>query len=153
MQDFCGTIKHMHRRHKHDIIVILSLLGFAVATYLTAAHYLNAPVVCDITKGCNEVLASKYSVLWGLPLAVWGMAFFAAVIICALLANHYAPWRKILTLALGCGSIAALVFLSLQFFVIKKICQYCLTTDLLTILLFVWDLNIEHAEAASEPEK
>jgi uncharacterized membrane protein len=134
----------MHRRHKHDIIVVLALVGFGVSTYLAAAHYLNAPVVCDITKGCEDVLKSKYSMLFGLPLAVWGMGFFTSVVISALLANHYAVWRKILSFVLGAGSVASLVFLSLQFFVIKKVCQYCLTTDLLTILLFIWDLNIEH---------
>jgi uncharacterized membrane protein len=82
--------------------------------------------------------------LFGLPLGVWGVGYFSAVIVSALLANSYLLWRKILTGLLGLGALAALVFLSLQFFVIKKICQYCLTTDLLSILLLILDINIEH---------
>jgi uncharacterized membrane protein len=45
---------------------------------------------------------------------------------------------------LGAGALASLVFLSLQFFVIQKVCQYCLAVDLLMIIIFLVDLNIEH---------
>ncbi len=134
----------MHRKHKHDIIVILAVFGFGVSLYLAISHYLGFTVPCDLTHGCETVLSSKYSVLLGLPLAVWGVAYFSAVIVSALLANHYDLWKNILTGLLSTGSLAALVFLSLQFFIIKKICQYCLTTDLLSLLLFVLDLNIDY---------
>ncbi len=134
----------MYRKHKHDIIVILAVLGFGISLYLAFAHYLGYTVPCDATHGCETVLNSKYSILFGLPLAVWGVGYFIAVIISALLANSYSLWKKILTGLLGLGALAALVFLSLQFFVIKKICQYCLTADLLSVLLFIMDINIEH---------
>jgi uncharacterized membrane protein len=134
----------MHKKHKHDIIVILAVLGFGISLYLSFAHYLGYTVPCGITHGCEVVLNSKYSMLFGLPLGVWGVGYFSAVIVSALLANSYLLWRKILTGLLGLGALAALVFLSLQFFVIKKICQYCLTTDLLSILLLILDINIEH---------
>ena len=134
----------MHRKHKHDIIVILAVLGFGVSLYLALAHYLGYAVPCDITHGCEAVLSSKYSMLLGLPLGIWGVAYFIAVIVSALLADSYLVWKKILTVLLGLGALSSLVFLSLQFFVIKKVCQYCLATDLLSILLFILDINIEH---------
>jgi uncharacterized membrane protein len=133
----------MLKKHKHDIIAILALLGFGVSLYLSIAHYLGYLVPCDITHGCETVLASKYSMFLGFPLAVWGVAYFTAVIAASLLANHYKVWRKILTIILSLGAAAALVFLSLQFFVIKKVCQYCFTTDSLSIILLLLDLNIE----------
>lgn len=138
----------MHRRHKHDIIVILALVGFATSVYLAVTKYLGITVPCDLTQGCETVLASKYSIFLGLPLSVWGIAFYSAVIVSALLANHYGLWRKILTWVLGGGSAASLVFLSLQFFIIKQVCQYCLLVDVLTIVLFIIDLNIEHRQNA-----
>lgn len=134
----------MYRKHKYDIIVILAVIGAGVSLYLAITHYLGFAVPCNITRGCETVLSSKYSVFLGLPLSVWGVGYFGAVIISGLLANHYRQWRKILTGLLGLGALASLVFLSLQFFVIKKVCQYCLTTDLLSILLFILDINIEH---------
>ena len=134
----------MYKKHKHDIIVILAMIGFGVSMYLSFAHYLGYTVPCDVTHGCETVLTSKYSVMLGLPLAVWGVVYFSAVIVSALLANSYLLWKRILTGLLGLGTLSALFFLSLQFFVIKKVCQYCLTTDLLSILLFILDINIEH---------
>lgn len=137
----------LHKKHKHDIIVIFSVLGLAVSVYLATAHYLGFAVPCDITHGCESVLNSKYSSLLGLPLSVWGIAYFSAAIIVSLLANHYALWRKLLTWGLAMGSVAAIIFLSIQFFVIKQICQYCLTVDIVSIIIFLLDLNIDHQNA------
>ena len=134
----------MYKRHKYDIIVILAVVALSISLYLAFSHYLGFVVPCDITKGCETVLGSKYAMLLGLPLSVWGVGYFAAVIISALLANHYAAWKKVLTGLLAVGALCALVFLSLQFFVIKQVCQYCLATDLLSLLILVLDLNIEH---------
>ncbi len=133
----------MHRRHKYDIIVILAVLGAGISLYLAVTHYLGFVVPCNLTHGCESVLNSKYSMLFGLPLSVWGVAYFLAVVVSALMSNHYLKWQKVLTAILALGGVAALIFLSLQFFVIKRVCQYCLSTDLLSILLFVLDINIE----------
>lgn len=138
----------MHKRHKHDLIALFAVLALSIALYLSISHYLGFTVKCDITKGCEDVLNSKYAMLFGLPLAVWGVGFFSAVFISALLANYYKKWRVILTCLLGIGTVGALIFLSIQFFVLKKVCQYCLTTDTLTILMFLWDLNVEHQSQA-----
>ncbi len=134
----------MHRRHKHDIIVILAMLGFADTIYLTVYKALGIAVPCGLTGGCEAVLSSKYSSFLGVTLAEWGIVFFGGIIIAALLANHYDKWRKLLTVGLALGSVGALVFLSLQFFVIKQICEYCLLSDLLVIALLIFDINIEH---------
>lgn len=134
----------MYKKHKYDILVILAVFGLGISLYLAITHYLGFAVPCDFTKGCEIVLNSKYSMLFGFPLSVWGVVYFSGVIISALLASHYAIWRKILTSFLGLGALASLIFLALQFFIIKKVCQYCLTTDLLSIALFIIDINIEH---------
>ena len=134
----------MHKRHKYDIIAILAVIGLGVSLYLSITHYLGFTVPCDLTHGCEVVLTSRYSMFLGLPLAVWGVGYFFSIIFSALMANHYPVWQKILTGILSLGALAALSFLSIQFFVLKKVCQYCLTTDLLSIILFILDMNIEH---------
>ena len=133
----------MIKRHKYDIIALLALISFGISLFLTIGHYLGYTVPCTVTHGCEVVLTSKYSMFLGLPLALWGVAYSTAVIFSALMANHYAAWRKILTGLLSLGALASLGFLSIQFFILKKICQYCLTTDLLNILLLILDINIE----------
>ncbi len=140
----------MHKRHKYDAIIFLALGGFAVSMFLTVSHYMGIAVPCDLTKGCELVLASKYSKLLGFPLSVWGLAYFSAVIVLGLLANQYMVFRRCLTWFLGIGALMAFGFLFLQFFVIKKVCQYCLGADLISIGIFLWDLNVEYHRPAYE---
>ena len=134
----------MHKRHKYDLIVLLAFLGFGVCVYLMAFEFLNAAVPCTITHGCNEVLQSRYANFLNVPLPIWGIAFYFGVTFSALMANRYAKWKKVLTGLLSAGALAALAFLYIQFFVLGKICQYCLATDLLAVALLMLDLNIEH---------
>lgn len=134
----------MYRRHKYDLIVLLALIGFGVSVYLMASELLGFNVPCSLTGGCNEVLQSKYANLLGLPLPVWGIAFYFGVVFLSLLANHYQQGKKLLTWLLSLGSLGALSFLFIQFFVIGKICQYCLVTDVLAVALLLLDINIEH---------
>lgn len=134
----------MYRRHKYDIIIILAVIALAISLFLAISSALGITVPCDLTKGCEAVLQSRYAKIFGAPLAYWGVAYFGLVIIIGLLANHYQGFKKALTWLLGFGAVAALGFLALQFFVIKSVCQYCLGVDILAIAMFLWDLNIEH---------
>ena len=133
----------MHKKHKYDIIIIASVFAGGISLYLAVAHFLGAQVPCDITGGCETVLSSRYSSVFGLPLSVWGVAYFFGSVFLSLLCNHYLSVRKYLSIYLGLGAAGACVFLGLQFLVIREICQYCLAVDLLGIFIFIWDLNIE----------
>ena len=134
----------MHKRHKHDIITILAVIALCVSVYLSIAKALSLTVPCNFTGGCEAVLSSKYSMLLGIPLSTLGIVYFSVIIVTSLLANHYEKARQALKIFLAAGALGALSFLSIQFFIIKKVCEYCLVTDTLGILMFLVDLNIEH---------
>jgi uncharacterized membrane protein len=138
------SISNGVNKHKYDTIIILALIGFGVSLYLSITHYLGFTVPCNITHGCEVVLNSKYAVILGVPLSLLGVFYFTGVIVSALLASHYVIWRKLLTVLLGLGALAALAFLTIQFFVLKKVCQYCLITDVISLLIFILDLNWDY---------
>jgi len=118
--------------------IIFSLIGFLDASYLTASHYLNSAVPCTITKGCETVLTSKYSTVLGIPVALAGSFYYFLVFIFSLFI-FFKPKNKIGYLALylsPIGLIASLWFLYLQLFVIKSICQYCMVSAFICIVLF-----------------
>lgn len=137
----------IHKKHKYDIIVLLSLIGFGISVYLATSEFLGFSVPCGITGGCNQVLASKYSKLFGVPLALWGVIYFFGLTFFSLLSNHYAKAKKLLTLMLSVGALGALTFLYIQFFIIRQICQYCFAIDVLVIILLLLDLNVEYKRA------
>src|SRR3990167_7601388 len=58
------------------ILLIVAMLGFADATYLTIEHYRGVIPPCSIIKGCEIVLTSPSSVLFGVPFSFLGAFFF-----------------------------------------------------------------------------
>ena len=133
-----------HRARVNKILVWVagfSFVGFIDAAYLTAAHFLAAPVPCSITHGCETVLQSPYSMIGPVPLSLFGVGFYLAVLFLAIYIHtmtetyrhhHYALF--VLT-ALGCGM--SVVFELTQIFVIHAICQYCALSALASLGLFV----------------
>lgn len=116
----------------------LSILGFADAAYLTILHYQNIIPPCSITSGCEIVLTSPYSLILGVPVALLGSLYYAAMIIGTALFLDAKNMRilKLLCLASSAGMLAALYFVSLELFVIHAICMYCTASALFSTLMF-----------------
>ncbi|MFA6307381.1 MAG: vitamin K epoxide reductase family protein [Patescibacteria group bacterium] len=131
--------------------VAIALIGFLDAVYLTVSHYTGA-INCSLITGCQEVLSSKYSEIFGIPLALLGAAFYLFILINALLyidnKNKYS--KLVLSYLPIFGFLFSLVLVYLMFFVIKALCQYCLlsatTSTLLLILSIIFIKN-------NKPEK
>ena len=106
---------------------IVAFLGFLDATFLTIEHFKNTIPPCT-TGGCEVVLTSEYSVIFGIPLALLGSLFYLSVIIlCVLILTNFKEiFLKLFYLLAGWGLIFSLFLLALQAFVIHAFCQYCL---------------------------
>src|ERR1700761_6011126 len=116
----------MNRHVLAAFLLILSFLGLADSAYLANAALTNTALVCNISglEGCNVVAQSAYSHLFGIPLGVYGVVFYGIVFILSALL-FVEPKRFVHnTLAiLGVlGLIASIVFLGIQFFLIKALC-------------------------------
>lgn len=127
------------------ILMMLSLVGVADASYITANHYTGLDLACSIIKGCDVVLATKYAKIFGVPTSVYGIAYYAT-----LFGLVYYYWMagnkkalKLFSLVLWVGVIMTTYFIYLQLFVIHSICQYCMLSALTTIILLViWSIYI-----------
>ncbi|MDP6704313.1 MAG: vitamin K epoxide reductase family protein [archaeon] len=126
------------------VFVGLSAAGFFDSLYLTISHYQGASVGCSLVHGCSEVLQSEYAVIFGIPLAVLGMAYYLFVFLLSVL--YFDTQKdKVLRAAMGAvsiGFVASLWFVYLQAAVIKAFCLYCLGSAAITIALFLFSLYI-----------
>lgn len=117
----------------------IAFLGFADATYLTNEHYFSIPLPCTIFHGCETVLTSPYSVIFGIPVALLGVLYYLTVFI--LLVCAIDMQKKICArLAMVCtplGFLASLYFVYLQIFVIKALCLYCMVSATTSTILFI----------------
>lgn len=116
---------------------VVALVGLVDAIYLTVHHYTAEPVPCSVTHGCEMVLTSSYSELFGIPLAGYGaFAYFLAFALAlfAAFGNNW-TWKLygIQTLIMAAFS-GWLVYVQAN--LIGAFCQYCLVSAGTSITLF-----------------
>ena len=111
------------------VTTILALAGLAIASYLLAVRVLGEAPACGPVKGCETVATSEYATLFGLPVALYGVAFSIA-----LAAACLAWWRRAerralyVAYALGLAGVFAVAYLTyLELFVIEAICVWCVS--------------------------
>jgi uncharacterized membrane protein len=110
------------------------------------------------------VQASRWSRFLGLPVALWGVGYYASVLLLALAAlQERFMYSRGVSLALavitGWGLIFSAWLTSLEAFTIKAWCQWCIVSAVLATLLFLiafWDWRNgpplpEPEDAAGEP--
>jgi uncharacterized membrane protein len=126
----------MSARSLWRVLVVLTVVGVGVATYLTVVHYAHIKPLCGRTghNSCNEVQHSQYSELAGVSVAVIGLAGYL-VILGSLLAPEGERARfatAVLTLG-GLGFSAYLTYR--EIFSLEKICEWCVSSAVIMAVL------------------
>ncbi|KKU16098.1 MAG: hypothetical protein UX24_C0021G0001 [Candidatus Giovannonibacteria bacterium GW2011_GWB1_45_9b] len=64
------------------MIVLCAITGIGIMSYLTYIHYSQSKSFCDISQevSCDVVTTSIYSEIFGIPVSVLGLLYFAAVL-------------------------------------------------------------------------
>ncbi len=120
----------------YSIAAVLTLVGLADATYLTASHFSGETVTCVGTIGCSDVLGSAYAKIGNLPLAAFGAAaYFTAFSAAVLAAFGFPRARGVLLIAVAVMFLTSLWLLYVQAFVLHAFCSYCLLSAALTFAL------------------
>ena len=119
---------------------VLAAFGVAVTAYLTLIHYRDDLLVCAV-GGCHTVQNSPYSEVRGVPVALFGLGMFVAVLGLGILRWRKPAWREYAAMAAFClavaGSAFALYLTYVELFVVDAVCQWCVLSALLT-----WSLAI-----------
>lgn len=118
-------------------ILVMALIGFADATYVSIEHFNNVIPPCT-TGGCETVLTSSYSVIYGIPVSLLGSIYYFII---ALMMFVYFDTKKLIFLKIPVvmsvlGLIASIYFISIMTFVLKAFCQYCALSALSSISIF-----------------
>jgi uncharacterized membrane protein len=122
--------------------VALSLVGLGVSTYLTVAHYGGAiTLACPDTGviNCEKVTTSPQSVIFGIPVAVLGLVFFALMLVLNLPRawRHSAPLLRLTRLVGAVSGVGfALYLIYTELFTVHAICLWCTSAHVLAFLIF-----------------
>jgi uncharacterized membrane protein len=130
----------MSRRWLRIPMIVLTVLGVGIASYVTYVHYAGIKPACTAGESCTKVQTSIYSELAGVPVALMGLIGYVAI-----LASLLAPETertRFATLALTLGGFGFSAYLTYrELFSIHAICEWCVTSAIvmtLLMLLSVW---------------
>jgi uncharacterized membrane protein len=139
-------------------IALLALVGFFVALYLWFhALGLGGPLKCG-TGGCDTVQTSRWSVFLGLPVALYGVVGYFAILVVALAALRPAAllerkWSLLLVALSSGGFLFTLYLTYLELFVIHAICRWCVGSAMIMTVIWVAalaGLRREHGARSTE---
>jgi uncharacterized membrane protein len=128
-------------------LALLAITGFAIAGYLTIEHYQNTIPPCTV-GGCETVLTSDYAKILGVPVSLFGALYYFAILLALFIYFDVKSETvkdiciKFIIASSVLGLLASIYFIVLMLFVIKSICIYCLTSDLICILIFIISCHI-----------
>lgn len=132
--------------------VLLSFIGLLDSSYLSAKHFAGGPVECNFFSGCETVLNSKYSTIFGIPVALLGAAYYFTILFLSIyfLLEKKTEYIKFLAFFTIVGFFASMYFVILQLFILKAICEYCMLSATGSTLLFLLGLTLLRYEKSKK---
>ena len=130
----------MSARTLRITLLVLAVVGLAIASYLTYVHYAGIKPACTAGESCTKVQTSVYSKLAGVPVALIGLLGYIAILSSLLLPEG--ENARLATMAftlIGFGFSAYLTYREL--FSIHAICEWCASSaGIMTVMmcLSVW---------------
>jgi len=143
--------------------LVVAIIGFADASYLTAEHYRGVIPPCSATEGCEKVLTSPYSSLFGVPTALFGSLYYLAVAAGAFMylegkhggseiKKHHSAILKWTFIGTALGFGMSMWFVYLQLNIIHSICIYCMGSVLTSTTLFITAIAMLRQSSKNQPE-
>ena len=140
------------------MFVNIALSGYIYYGKILGEQELFGGGSCFASDGlgsCLKVQLSSYSTILGIPLSIYGAAFFMVIFLflLALFMESKSHWfgkaarkymkhtRAVLVLLLIWGGAFSLWLVYVQFFIIEQLCYYCLWIDGITLgsaIIFLW---------------
>ena len=141
---------------RRRILVALAALGAALSGYLTWVHYAGGPVLCSGVGRCEQVQASRFASVAGLPVALLGLVMYVVVLVLGTLGllagGSVRAWAGLGVFGLALAGVLYSAYLTyVELFVIGAICPWCVGPAVLIVAICViatWDLL---APAATPP--
>jgi uncharacterized membrane protein len=141
------------------VVSLLSLGGIAVSSYLAYGNIGDESLFCELGHGCDAVQASQYSVVIGVPIAVWGLLLYLVMLLAAAAGLSRSKSGELPSLGLFGASLAGTVYSGylawLELYRIDAVCMWCTISALIvTAILVTSALNLAlERQAASTGER
>jgi uncharacterized membrane protein len=117
------------------IIELLSAAGFLIASYITYTLHNHGQLACPLGPNCNDVLEGKYGALLGINNATLGIFYYTIVFLVSIF--HIPVPQTWALLVTGAAAAMAFVLLSIQALILRKWCDFCIGSNIITLAIFI----------------
>lgn len=122
-------------------MIVLVIIGLAVSVYMTIYKYTGNDGMCLGSGDCSTVNASRFSEVNGIPVAVFGIAGYASIMIVLFYENKNQFFRKNGTLMVFGMSLTGFLFtiwlVYVELELLKAICPFCVTSQVAMTIIFI----------------
>jgi len=116
-------------------LIVLTLVGIGIASYLTYVHYKGLSPICAVGEGCEKVQSSKYAKVAGVPVPLIGLIGYVGILASLFLRGELG---RLTTAAMAYGGVGFSAYLTyLELFKIHAICQWCVGSAITMTLVAV----------------
>jgi uncharacterized membrane protein len=125
----------------YRVSAVLVVVGLLVSIYMTIYKVTSNEALCLGSGDCSTVNASRYSEVYGIPVAAVGIAGYLAI----LLVHWYERREKffernglmlIFGLALA-GFLFTVYLIYVEFAILRAFCPFCLTSQAAMTIIFI----------------
>jgi uncharacterized membrane protein/predicted DsbA family dithiol-disulfide isomerase len=117
--------------------LFMAFAGLFAAGVLSVAHVLDLPIPCGRNTGCGAVALDPSSRFLGVPIALFGVAAYLAIIFLLALSKLGRPTRIALVALTGTGTVISAGLLIYAHAVIHATCMWCVASGIAMTLLFI----------------
>jgi uncharacterized membrane protein len=125
----------------YKISVALVVLGILVSIYMTIYKITGDTRMCGGSGGCNVVNQSRYSEIYGIPVALVGVGGYLAILAVLLLEKRNPFLRDNATMILFgvtfMGFLFTLYLVYVEIALLKALCPFCVTSQITMTLIFI----------------
>ena len=123
-----------------QLAIALTVIGLLVSVYMTIYKITSNDNMCIGSKDCSVVNASRYSEVYNIPVAVIGVAGYAAILGVLLLERKAGFLQQNGSMVFFGLSLTGFLFTLYLIFVevalIKAYCPFCITSQVAMTLIF-----------------
>jgi uncharacterized membrane protein len=124
-----------------QLAIILTIIGLLVSIYMTIYKITSNDNMCIGSGDCKTVNASRYAEVYGIPVAVLGVAGYSAILAVLLLERKPGFFQQNGTLLFFGLSLTGFLFTLYLIFVetvlIKAYCPFCITSQTVMTIIFI----------------
>ncbi len=125
-----------------NIIGLLGLIGFFISTYIYNKKKSKKKLICPRRSNCDSVIHSDFSKILGVPVEIIGMFYYffiGSVYSIIFILNLWVPAVALILFGVSmCSVLFSIYLVSIQAFIIKQWCAWCLCSAVTSFLIFIF---------------